>query len=235
MCNEQRINIVQSPIPYLIIFLFLCDIGLLALYYLNIAIGAPVNFITKITNVNEESSIATWFSVGQFLLTGIFAAVHALCHTRKRQILKSLAMWAVALLFIAMSMDESIQVHEWLGAQTDKVVLSSGRESSSFKSTGVWMFTVGIPGVLAILAVMWFGRSYFLESPKRIVLFVIGLILLVTGGLVFESISNFLESGKYIAPLEEFFEMVGSTFMLWSIFDMLPEHVMLYREVGKPS
>ncbi len=104
--------------------------------------------ITRWFDLNAETSVSTWFSVGLILLLGCSAGVAA-ASARSRA--TSVAWGVLAVLSLALSLDEKISIHE---ALPDLL----GRERGA-GITHEWLLPGVIIGGLAVLTAGWFLRS----------------------------------------------------------------------------
>lgn len=217
----------NNGIPRMILVLFLIEGGLCAAYALNFWIGGPSVQVTRLFNLGGEANLPTWFSSMQWFcvsyLFGIFA-VRNLDRSRKDT-------WLLLLfpvLFLIFSIDEFVQIHEWLGTKTDIFLPGGARKNTFFHATGIWMFLVGIPVLAGCLWVLSSLKKYFIEVPAAYRKFTVGILVFFGGAIGVETLSNLSDgyTWSHILEniLEEGMEMVGVTIMLWGTYDLLVAH-----------
>ena len=64
-----------------------------------------------------------------------------------------------------MSIDESVQIHEWLGAQSDILFAGGNRVGTAFENSGIWMFLFGLPFLAIFLLWAYSIKQFFSEKP----------------------------------------------------------------------
>lgn len=134
--------------------------------------------------LEEEHSIGTWYSVlGLFCAAAVLALI-AIAEFARRS--KWAPHWALlALLFVAMSMDESVSIHELSMAYLDKVI----------EPSGLLYFTWVVPGTALVLLVAFFYRSFVMALPGRYaLLFSVAAATFVFGALIAEYMQAWLAS-----------------------------------------
>lgn len=207
----------------MIFLLLLADLGLGLFYFGNYLLGEPSGFITLRFDLNGEANVPTWYSSVKLFSIALLLALFA-----SRVIeLSNWRTWLLAglpLLFLALSADEVAQIHEWLGLQTDALLPDGTRRGTFFRVTGIWMFLIGIPFLIIVLAILYMLREYFRDAAGALKLFVYGLLVLLFGALGIETLSNIPERGSlgYVFQIffEELFEMLGATLMLWAAYEL---------------
>ncbi len=95
--------------------------------------------------------------------------------------------------------------------------------------TGLYIVVLGLPFLIAFGAVILAVRPYLRRPPGGLTKVVVGMIMMMTGALGFDFLSNFLTPGSWPATMEiyieESLEMVGSTVILWGSFQLLTDVV----------
>ena len=217
----------SETVPIVIMVFFIADAVLVLLYLANQAAGEPSYFLTRLFNLDGEDSIPTWYSVIQLAcvaaLAGLFAARNV--HAARAS---TWLLLILPLIFLALSMDEMVQIHEWLGIKSDMLLPEKSRENTLFPETGVWMFLFGIPFFAGFLGFIVILRRYFTSVPGVLTKFLLGLAILAIGATLIEILSNLVESGSVWYHLEiaceEGCEMFGVTVILWAFHDLLLGH-----------
>lgn len=220
-------NISAKRIPTIVAFFLIADIALLSLYIVNQVVGAPFDTLTRLLDLNGEASLPNWYSVIQLAcvaaLTGLFAFRNV--HTGQ---IRTWPLLLLPLFFIALSIDESVQIHEWLGQKSDALLPGNSRENTLLAETGIWMFLFGIPLFTGFLGIVYILRRYFRTVPGVLPKFLLGVAILVTGATLIEILSNFVKYNSVWYYLEivceEGCEMLGVTIILWAFHDLLLGH-----------
>ena len=207
---------------------FLIDIGLCLAYIVNILIGQPSYQLTLLLDLNGESSIGTWYSSTQFFCVFILSSIFS--YHKIRQNSKSSLLIALPIIFLLMSIDESVQIHEWIGVKCDMLFPSHDRAGTLFQQTGIWMFVLGIPFLTFFLLLAYSFKQHISEKPSSLKKLVIGMIILLTGALGFDCLGNFIHTNVYWIieiTFEEGLEMIGVTVMLWAVYDLAIDYIKI--------
>lgn len=218
----------HRQLPLLVAVCFGIDVAL-ALIYLVVILSPQVSWkLTDMFHLERESNLPTWYSSVQLLLVGVLFGIFVRARFDRRR-LRSWALLALPLLFVALSIDEATQFHEWVGEKLDGLILPTGnRRDTMFAFTGVWVFVLGLPFLAITIALLRYVRDYFSARPQVASKMITGLCIFVLGAVGFESVANFLVidsiAHAFEVFFEEFFEMVGVTIILWGIVDLLHAH-----------
>jgi len=220
----------ETRVPLVIAVLFLADIGLGIAYLANYMMGEPFRKLTELLALDSEASIATWYSsmqlFGIFALGGLYAQRNVSWKDKN-----SWALIGLPLLFLFLSMDEIVQIHEWLGFKSDALLPRGARRATFFRYTGIWMFVVGIPFLACFFLWAFSIRKYLANTPGSFRKITVGMMILLLGALGIEALSNFipdLDSFGYVLTVlgEEIFEMVGGTVIFWGVYDLAGEFII---------
>lgn len=219
----------SSRLPSIVLVCFLVDVALCGLYILNFVVGQPSPKLTALADLNGENSLAAWFSSTQLFGIAILGALFA--QQRIQQDRNAILLLGLPLLFLAMSIDEAVQLHEWLGNKTDRLLRGGTREGTIFERTGIWMFVIGLPFLAGFLGWAYSIRKHTADKPHCLRRMVIGMIVLLAGALGFEFASNWTTGSMYVLGVvaEEFLEMAGATIVLWAVYDLAVDFFRLPR------
>ena len=205
-------------------FFFLADALLLAAYVVDERAKHPLG---RLLNLDEEQNFPTYFSSMQLLCVGALLGLFA-WRNFDRGRSKTWLLWGLPLLFLMMSVDEYIGLHEYVGTKVDWVLPGGSRDTSAFHRTGIWMFVIGAPFVAATGCYVYALREYFAAAPGVLLKASVGFGIFMAGALGLETISNFVPAcslgGMIRVLLEEGCEMVGVTVILWAAYDLLLAH-----------
>ena len=216
----QYVDLTKLRIPHVIKLFFLMDILLCTAYLINHLLGLPYGAIATLLDLNGEHGLVMWYSSMQlfcvFLLTCLF------CCTKCKRDKQLWSLMILPSLFLFMSIDEAIQIHEWLGQQTDHIFMGHNREETSFKRTGIWVFVIGVPFIILFKAYVSSIKQHFQAHQQAFKKLLLGMAIMLGGAVGVETLVNFI-SYEYIfleVVLEEGMEMIGATIMLWAAYEM---------------
>jgi hypothetical protein len=129
----------------------------------------PLDQLVKRLNVDEETSIPTWFSVVQLFLCVLLLVTIAV---RERGRPYARAWWWLAVGFTWLSIDEAVTFHEFVNDKMANALSSS--------SQVLWV----VPAAITVVAVGIMFVGFLVHLPRRY-----GVLFLVAGGLfVFASV-----------------------------------------------
>lgn len=174
-----------------------------------------LNSLVKLTNVDGENSLPSWYSaVLLALCSASLYGVYKLERGSKRRYAGS---WlGLAVVFLALSVDETIQIHELVGDILQE----------RFSFSGFLYFAWVIPGVLFVIAFTAVYLRFFLELPTRTRYLALGAgVLYLAGALGVEvmtaryvsSYGNETLSYAALSTLEELLELVGASLFLYTL------------------
>ena len=174
-----------------------------------------INSIVKLTNVDGENSVPSWYSAVLLAVCSVtLFAIYTLERRAGRRYTKS---WlGLAIIFLAMSIDETVQIHELVGD-----ILA---ERSNF--SGFLYFAWVIPGMLFVLifAAVYLRFFFYLPARTRYLALSAGVLYLggalgvevVTAGYVARYGDETLTYAAF-STLEEFLEMTGASLFLYTL------------------
>lgn len=216
---------MRNPIAPLVLFCFAADVALGLIFLVDAAIGEP----TRLFDLGMEANIPTWYASAQLLLVGLLLGLYAAAHFAPSKP-DAWLLALLALLFVALSADETAGVHEWIGYQTDRVLPGGTREATAFARTGIWMFVLGLP-LLAFFLFAFHRLRPHLAPHGVLTRYFVGVGIFLLGAAGVEMLVNFVEEGTTAFYLqvfcEEVLEMVGVTILLWGTWDLLSTNELL--------
>ena len=211
-----------THLPFVIVVCFIIDLGLCSAYFINDLIGRPYVKMAAILDLDGEDSLSAWYSTVKFFCIFILGFIFAYYNINKDN--RSFLLFFFPVIFLLMSIDESVQIHEWLGVRSDILLPDGSRHETPFQTTGIWMFLFGLP-FLALFLLWAYSIKYYFDKPSSFKRLIVGMITMLSGALGFELLSNFVENTLYITMFEEGLEMIGATIILWSVYDMTVEYL----------
>lgn len=208
-------------VPKLIWIFLLLDVLLCALFVLNQLIGAPFEPVSQMLNLNGEANLPSWYSSIQYFCVFLLSALFFGQQIKSDR--KNILFLAFPAMFLLMSFDETAQIHEWLGRQSDYLLPEGDRKETIFHRSGIWVFVLGLPFLIIFLLLVKLLKQNFSDHLGSLKKLVVGMLVMLSGALGIETLSNFAQSSfAYYAQVtvEEGLEMIGVTIMLWATYDM---------------
>ncbi|MBI3653699.1 MAG: hypothetical protein HY231_21925 [Acidobacteria bacterium] len=205
------------------IFLIMLAVELLlvALYWLDIVLGAPVAVLHALVDLDGEGNLPTWFSSFQLALIALALGFLAF-QQRKSERPSKIFLALLASVFLLWSADETAQMHERLTAFIGQRYVDWLPAFFAQHQSLVALFIVA---ALVLARWLWADVLAFWQTHKRASLLAIaGFGVVVLGGAILETIGyKFFLNGT--TPLlyqtevcfEEFFEMLGASLILYSV------------------
>jgi len=177
-------------------------------------------------NLAGEDNLPTWYSSFQFFLVGL-AAIYCL-EAENKSPRKSKYTWAwggVTILMLALSADETLQIHETL---IDEVMSGTAGENlrNYFGATRetdsmLWTVVFAPPMILVGVGLMGFYYSSFKNIPKLFFGSLAALSLLaLAAGLEYLEAKILIDAGsmgqyQFLTFVEEMAEFLAATLLVW--------------------
>ena len=201
----------------LLFVLLLFEMCLVLIFALDTSVVEMPLSIHKLFDLDEESTVPTWFSSAQLFLIGILFLFSPQWPQRHRIVTPGFLL-LVGIGFIFLSMDETATFHEKVTG-----VLKPVEWMPRFKGNhGIW---IPVYFSIAVVLVIIGSRtiySMFKAYPRQVIIIFSGLTVLLIGVVVMEIISYYYLRGtestllyKAEVALEEFFEMAGASIVLY--------------------
>lgn len=218
------IGVLSKSLPPIIAIFLVSDIALCAAYLVNILLGQPFSKLTALLDLNGENSLPSWYSSMQFFFIFLLATVYV-CNQFRNKI-KSITLAILPAIFLMMSIDEAVQIHEWLGRRSDVLLSGGSRVGTAFEKTGIWILVLGLP-FLGLFLLWARTLKRYVSDNSSLNKLVLGVCIMLSGALGCEFLSNFIGSSFLEAELiaEEGLEMIGSTVMLWAVYDLTLQYL----------
>jgi hypothetical protein len=212
-------------IPTLILIFFMIDLALgIAYIFTYYLADRPATTLPVFLDLKQEGNLPTWYSSIQWFCVATLLGIFAQRNFRLSQS-KSWLLVILPLVFLALSLDESARIHEWLGNKSDIFLPDASRENTLFSRTGIWMFLIGVPFVTFFVGLILSIRTYFRRTPGALVKILVGMAITLGGATGVETLTNFVAPHSVYDVLyvfsEELCEMLGSTLVLWGSYELL--------------
>jgi hypothetical protein len=213
---------LQTANPARTIFLAMLFVELLlvSFYWIDILSGAPVAVLHALVDLDGEGNLPAWFSSFQLALISLCLWTLVFQHRKPDKPSRSF-LALLASVFLLWSADETAQMHErltgWIGLRYVDWLPYFLHEHKSIVTLFLVVFS-------ALAWLLWSDCLAFWQAHRRASLIAIfGFCIVFLGGAVLETIGyKFFLSGT--TPLlyqtevcvEEFFEMLGASMILYS-------------------
>ncbi|MFA6245067.1 MAG: hypothetical protein WC655_29250 [Candidatus Hydrogenedentales bacterium] len=180
--------------------------------------------LVPLFNLEDEYNIPSFWSSVQWLMAAMVAYSVTLCE-RSRKTTYWVYWSAIAAMCLLFAVDETVQLHERLGA-----VLQSFAIAEGVKPSGFLFYLWVIPGGIFALAVFALFFRFLLALPRNVAfLLVASGMVYVSGAIGFEMFEGRVDAnGGYMGPLytalvtfEESFEMFGVCIFVYAMLHYL--------------
>jgi len=210
-------------------------VGLVVAHYLGDVIGDGGDAgwrsqIARLTDLNDESSVGTWYSSVLLLTVAGVALLHAGQAVSSRRL-----KWGIlGAVFVFLSIDEATSIHEAGDSLHDFLGIETA-------TTFLWT----VPYAIAVLFLAAGFYRFFLSLPRRTrKLFVLSAAIYLGGALGLELVAALsrefdLDSlvENVLIPIEEGMEMLGASVFIYTLLDLFPKdrQVAAQPPVGSAS
>jgi len=217
--------------------LIVTEVLLVAAYWIDILLGAPIHLLHGMFDLDGEANIPTWFSSGQLLAIAIILWVVAIYRSRPERPSRAFLLTA-GTGFLLLSADEVVQLHEGITGLMGSRYLDWIPSMLGAHKTAV-LLCLGI-SLVAFRIVYPDLRAAWRWSSRECLVAIAGCCIIVLGACVLESVGyRFLEPGslayKIEVSVEEFFEMSGATLILHSVTTFALESLELFSVRARPA
>lgn len=215
---------ITRTLVWAIFFLALGHIAAFIEDYVRHAYSRTAKNIIRWFDFNLEDNVPTWFSV---LILAFSALLLFIIYThKKKNRVKGAHYWLVlGAIFIFLSIDESVQVHE----EVAKIVRPSVKNDMGGLLYWAWVIPYGL---FAIAVAAYFMR-FVLSLPKqtRNLFFLSGFIF-VTGALGLEFVEGYFYKlygldhiyNRILYFIEELCEMSGVTLLIYALLNYIADN-----------
>jgi hypothetical protein len=173
-------------------------------------------FFVKQLNPNDEANLATWYASSKLFMAALMMAV-----LTNKQAWRQPAAVVLTLLLVGLSMEETAQFHERIGAEISTRVTRHGIVLGT-PSQHDWPYLYGLPALLLVIASLWWIRKDSLFTPLIWMRFILGFGVLLLGAVGLEILSHVIRGSVEIGPtpvislIEEMIELIGGSLLVWA-------------------
>lgn len=220
------INVDKVILYKLFIGLVVIELLMVTGYGLGVAI--PNNKLHTILNLDGESTIPSWFSSIQLFLIGLIFWIKSL-QSNKITLISTFFFKTAGTGFIYLSADETSQFHEKIGNilrgidhGTNVIPHFQGGNGHGF-----WILPYFLMCIIFILAFHKDIVALFKQYKSSTIIMIGGLSISVLGAVGFEIVGyGYRDANEFLPYIfevaaEEFFEMLGFSFVLYGASLML--------------
>lgn len=193
----------------------------ISVYLLNNAVPPAVSeSLDGLFNLSRESNFPTFFSAFLLLMSGLLAAIIYQYKRKTKERFRH--QWLMlSLVFMFLSVDEAVQIHE-------RLTTISGKKFD-FLNSAFLSFAWVIPYTILFLVVAVYFIKFVLALPKKTRnLFIIAGILYIGGALGFEFIEGYVFNRHgfnqmywALATVEELMEITGVIVIIYALLDFI--------------
>lgn len=207
----------------LVVILFLEIANIIGLvFYFN---GNNINWLFNLFNIRTEGNVAAYYSSSTILLASYLLALISLF--RKMNGL-TYSLWLIlSVIFLYLSIDEAVQLHERVG-----VIIDNNFNLTGYLSWG-WVIPYGI--MFIVFAAVYYFKFLPQLSKKIYWLFIVSGSIFVMGAIGVEMIGaknfhsdNFSEVTNAICySIEEGLEMIGIALFIYALLLYIKEEMRI--------
>lgn len=200
----------------ILVLLSINILGIVSKYYF----GYPtVHGLVALFDFDTEKNIPTFYSTFALLFVSVLLLFITLVH---KKLNSSYLPWlGLAIIFLFLSLDEFVSIHERITTPVSKLLITSGQVHPA-----AWTIPYGVG--LVVLIIVYF--RFLMDLPKRIrKLFLLSGTIFVAGAIGFEFFGgrhvklygedNLMFSLFYTC--EEFLEMLGIVFFIYTLLSYI--------------
>jgi hypothetical protein len=220
-CNQLIVVIKERSNANIIGIVIALDVLLVLIFVLTNIWG----YTPRILDLNVEASIPTWYSAMKLFVIAQLLGILALVFAR-RDYLDAVPFLFLGLLALILSMDEVATIHERYARHIEPLLTQVVRADLYFSHTGYWMLVLG-PILAASVAIGIWLVVKRVAIPQRVAKkALLGLAVFFVSAAGLETLSNSTLSPAASVvqiAMEEGGEMVGVSFMIWALLDLLAD------------
>ncbi|WLE96683.1 MAG: hypothetical protein QTN59_18615 [Candidatus Electrothrix communis] len=180
--------------------------------------------ITGYFDLDIEKNIPSFYSAFAILLCSLLFFCISLLDKKQGRI--RFYWLGLAAIFLFLSLDEALVLHEGLGDLTEEYIQRTGILQVSGLLYFPWIIPYGI--LTAILGMLYF-RFIFRLPRKTTVLFILSAIIFLTGAVAFDMFGGreaelhgyYSVAYTVLYTIEEFLEMSGIVLLMYTLLDYI--------------
>ncbi len=214
----------------------LITVGLIALDVLVVYFHLRYGGTIALFNIDKERSFNAIISSTQFLFIGIFASLHTILLYALKSTWRRITPWALlGAGCIYFAVDDLFEIHERLGVMLNKVFSLGGFWGESFN----WLIYFA-PFLLIGAYMLYFvardickaSRMQTLGIGLGLCFFIAALGLEYYEGIILVTGSQPMKLYHTLLLFEEFFELLGASFILTGIFSYVSKQIRKHVHVS---
>lgn len=200
------------------------DLLLGAAFVLDQLLREPAAQLSRWIDLDGEGTLNAWWSSAKLLVLGLVFGGFAWA----RRLHRDRAWWIAALvaaIFTLLSMDETLQIHEYLGY---RLMPAEARRETAFGITGIWGFVFGPALAVLLFSLGWAARGYLAGRRSIAWRLAAGAVVFIAAAAGLDEVANLFPYGsaayRFEVLFEETGEQIGVSIMLWAALDFARSH-----------
>ncbi len=214
---------------------FLIVTGLIVLDVLVVYFHLHYGSRIEIFNIDKERSFNAIVSSTQFLFIGIFGSLHAILLYALKSSWRRIIPWALlGVGCIYFAVDDSFEIHERLGVMLNKVFSLGGYFGESFN----WLIYFAPFLLLGAYMLYFVSREIWKTSKINALCIALGLCFFIAAlgleyyeGIILVTGSQPMKLYHRLLLFEEFFELIGVSFILTGIISYVSKQMRKHVRV----
>ncbi len=215
---------------------FIVDLLIALAYPLDWAIGGVYWKISALIDPRGQGNLVRWYASTQLFLVAFLCAAFVRSKFDRR-VWTSWLLPALPVVFVALSFEQIVEIHEWLRYRIGRVL-----PTGSFGKDVFYVRDITVVGSL-LITLLIIGMSYsakqnFRRGRLMAKRYIVGFVLFLAGPPGIESLSPLISHNITLRIVqlacEELLELIGITFMLWATRDVLVAHDVSPSLIGSP-
>lgn len=210
------------------------NVAITAMYTItNAGYTWPLEVMNYQLDLAFESNVVVWFSSSQLLVTGLVAMLVAwlgrLCACMPR--LNMIGWCGVGAVMLGISMDETSQLHEWLGGRYAAYVQNENDLTHNLPDVFNWLIVLSPLIVIVVFSLVWFVIKCLRHHRPSMYLAIGGLACWI-GTLIAEYAEGRMKAHDpnvirgHQASIEEGCELIGAALFLIAFLDYLRTQIL---------
>jgi hypothetical protein len=213
--NAHKLPVVEVRSNVVLYLLLGVDIFLIALFFLSRPVRAMVGSELVMFDVNSEPTFITWYSIVKLFAVALLLV--AVARVERGAGSKWWRHWvALAGVFLILSLDEFLQLHERLAAPTRDLFGITG---------GALYLAWVIPGALLVTVVALVFVRFVIAQTREVLVLIVGSAAIFIGGSLGLEVVASAGFGFHglTSALEELCEMAGLSLFVFALLRKLRE------------
>lgn len=234
---EISLRITPQDIRVFFRSLLILELTFVVLYAITLCWDMPIT-VRQLLSLDGAASVSSWFSAIQLFCVGLLALIQARWSRPNLLLTRRFLLW-VGCIFVFLSIDEAIEVHERI-----TLVLQQFSWVPRFRGNhGIWIPVYGLIGAGMMLRVQKRLRKLANAYPTASLYIFGGVIMVLSGAVGLEIVSYQLDlreiPGNWLyslqVMLEESLEMAGMTSLFYGVTRVFLVEMIAHKPFSRGS